>query len=286
MKRGSAAGLTHPNIVTVHDLIEEGGKLWIVMEYLDGLSLHQLLSQVGTLPAQSVAAIGQHLLAALRTAHQAGVLHRDVKPANVMLTGDRVVLTDFGIATVEGDIRMTTSRRLRGTPAFMAPERLHGGPASKEADMWSFGATLYSAIEGQPPYPGQDAATVLGMARSGGYPPPRRAGSCGRSSRVCCTTTRCAASRPSRPPDYWRACAPAATPRRSDRPFPCGHRYSSSPRLARASASAASMAAASSGVGAVPPRWAGSHHAPGGDLRVVALGPVQQLRHPRVQVGA
>ncbi|MEV0228698.1 serine/threonine-protein kinase [Nonomuraea sp. NPDC050786] len=171
-----AAGLTHPNIVTVHDLIEEGGKLWIVMEYLDGLSLHQLLSQVGTLPAQSVAAIGQHLLAALRTAHKAGVLHRDVKPANVMLTGDRVVLTDFGIATAEGDIRMTTSRRLRGTPAFMAPERLHGGPASKEADMWSFGATLYSAVEGQPPYPGQDAATVLGMARSGPYPSPRRAG--------------------------------------------------------------------------------------------------------------
>ncbi|MEV4100585.1 serine/threonine-protein kinase [Nonomuraea sp. NPDC049649] len=172
-----AARLTHPNIVTVHDLIEEGGKLWIVMEYLDGLSMHQLLSQVGTLPAQSVAAIGRHLLAALRTAHQAGVLHRDVKPANVMLTGDRVVLTDFGIATAEGDIRKTTtSRRLRGTPAFMAPERLYGGPATKEADMWSFGATLYSAIEGQPPYPGQDAATVLGMARSGPFPPPRRAG--------------------------------------------------------------------------------------------------------------
>ncbi|GAA0924464.1 serine/threonine-protein kinase [Nonomuraea longicatena] len=171
-----AAGLTHPNIVTVHDLLEEGGKLWIVMEYLDGLSLHQLLSQVGTLPAQSVAAIGQHLLAALRTAHRAGVLHRDVKPANVMLTGDRVVLTDFGIATAEGDIRTTTSRRLRGTPAFMAPERLYGGAATKEADMWSFGATLYSALEGQPPYPGQDAATVLAMARAGGFPSPRRAG--------------------------------------------------------------------------------------------------------------
>lgn len=171
-----AAGLTHPNIVTVHDLIEEGGRLWIVMEYLDGLSLHQLLTQVGTLPAQSVAAIGQHLLAALMNAHGSGVLHRDVKPANVVLTGERVVLTDFGIATAEGDMRTTSSRGLRGTPAFMAPERLHGGPATKEADMWSFGATLYSAVEGQPPFPGKDAVTVLAMTREGGYPQPRRAG--------------------------------------------------------------------------------------------------------------
>ncbi|WP_084956326.1 serine/threonine-protein kinase [Thermoactinospora rubra] len=171
-----AAGLSHPNIVTVHDLIEEGGRLWIVMEYLEGLSLHELLSQVGTLPAQSVAAIGRHLLAALRHAHDSSVLHRDVKPANVMLTGDRVVLTDFGIATADTGARGGTSRGLRGTPAFMAPERLHGGAATKEADMWSFGATLYSAVEGQPPYPGKDAPTVVAMVHNGGYPPPRRAG--------------------------------------------------------------------------------------------------------------
>lgn len=171
-----AAGLSHPSIVTVHDLIEESGRLWIVMEYLDGLSLHQLLTQVGTLPAQSVAAIGQHLLAALMNAHSSGVLHRDVKPANVVLTGERVVLTDFGIASAEGDMRTTSSRGLRGTPAFMAPERLHGGPATKEGDMWSFGATLYTALEGQPPYPGKDAPSVLAMLRDGGYPPPRRAG--------------------------------------------------------------------------------------------------------------
>ncbi|GAA4039772.1 serine/threonine-protein kinase [Nonomuraea soli] len=172
-----AAGLSHPNIVTVHDLIEESGRLWIVMEYLDGLSLHQLLSQVGTLPAQSVAGIGRHLLAALRNAHRSSVLHRDVKPANVMLTGDRVVLTDFGIATADsGTATATTSRGLRGTPAFMAPERLYGGAATKEADMWSFGATLYSAVEGTPPFPGKDAPTVVAMVQSGSYPPPRRAG--------------------------------------------------------------------------------------------------------------
>ncbi|MEV0584984.1 serine/threonine-protein kinase [Nonomuraea sp. NPDC050310] len=171
-----AAGLSHPNIVTVHDLIEEGGRLWIVMEYLDGLSLHQLLSQVGTLPAQSVAAIGRHLLAALRNAHGSSVLHRDVKPANVMLTGDRVVLTDFGIATADTGANAPASRGLRGTPAFMAPERLYGGAATKEADMWSFGATLYSAVEGQPPYPGKDAPTVVAMIQNGVYPLPRRAG--------------------------------------------------------------------------------------------------------------
>ncbi|MEU7004689.1 serine/threonine-protein kinase [Nonomuraea sp. NPDC046570] len=171
-----AARLTHPSIITVHDLVEEQGKLWIVMEYLDGMSLHDLLSQVGTLPDTSVAAIGRHLLSALRNAHQAGVLHRDVKPANVVLTGDRIVLTDFGIATAEGDMTSTRSGGLRGTPAFMAPERLRGGIATKEGDMWSFGATLYSAVEGRPPYPGKDAGTVLKLAMEAGFPPPRRAG--------------------------------------------------------------------------------------------------------------
>ncbi|MEV4163097.1 serine/threonine-protein kinase [Nonomuraea dietziae] len=171
-----AARLTHPSIVTVHDLVEEQGRLWIVMEFLEGLSLHDLLSQVGTLPDTSVAGLGRHLLGALRHAHKSGVLHRDVKPANVMLTGDRVVLTDFGIATAEADLTSTRSGGLRGTPAFMAPERLSGGIATKEGDMWSFGATLYSAVEGRPPYPGKDAASVLDLYRQGGFPRPRRAG--------------------------------------------------------------------------------------------------------------
>lgn len=150
-----AARLSHRGIVTVHNLAEEAERLWIVMEFLEALTLHDTLVQAGPLPADLVAAMGRRLLEALRHAHDGGVIHRDIKPANIMLTGDRVVLADFGFAAPEG----TASTSMRGTPAFIAPEALHGRGGTREADMWSFGATLYMAVEGRTPF-----RTVTSMA--------------------------------------------------------------------------------------------------------------------------
>ncbi|GAA3807222.1 hypothetical protein GCM10022226_29250 [Sphaerisporangium flaviroseum] len=153
LREARAAGrLTHPNVVVVHDVIEENGRPWIVMQLVDARSLGQVLRDDGPLPVRMVAEIGLQILEALRTAHAAGVLHRDVKPENVLLTDDgRVVLTDFGIARMETDTTMTRTG-LVGTPAFIAPERLKGLSAQRESDLWSLGATLYAAVEGRPPH--------------------------------------------------------------------------------------------------------------------------------------
>jgi len=153
MREARAAGrLTHPNVVVVHDVIEEDGRPWIVMQLVPSRSLGQVIREDGPLPPERVAEIGLEVLKALRNAHAMGVLHRDVKPENVLLADDgRVVLTDFGIARVETDSTMTRTG-LVGTPAFMPPERLRGGPAQRESDLWSLGATLYAAVEGRPPH--------------------------------------------------------------------------------------------------------------------------------------
>jgi hypothetical protein len=153
MREARAAGrLTHPNVVVVHDVIEEDGRPWIVMQLVPSRSLGQVIREEGPLPPKRVAEIGLEVLKALRSAHAMGVLHRDVKPENVLLADDgRVVLTDFGIARVETDSTMTRTG-LVGTPAFMPPERLRGAPAQRESDLWALGATLYAAVEGRPPH--------------------------------------------------------------------------------------------------------------------------------------
>ncbi|WP_214320112.1 serine/threonine protein kinase [Nonomuraea sediminis] len=158
----SAARLTHPGIVTVHDVVEEDGRPWIVMELVRAWSLEQAVRQSGPLPVVQAAEIGIRVLDALRHAHAAGILHRDIKPGNVLLTSDRVVLTDFGIAAIEGDVTITQTGLLMGSPAYIPPERLSGQPITVAADLWSFGATLYAAVEGHPPYEGPDAIAVLG----------------------------------------------------------------------------------------------------------------------------
>ncbi|NAS21191.1 protein kinase, partial [Herbidospora sp. NEAU-GS84] len=153
MREARAAGrLTHPNVVVVHDVIEEDGRPWIIMQLVESRSLGQVIRQDGPLTPKRATEIGLQILDALRAAHAQGVLHRDVKPENVLLADDgRVVLTDFGIARVETDSTMTRTG-LVGTPAFIAPERLRGGPAQRESDLWSLGATLYAAVEGRPPH--------------------------------------------------------------------------------------------------------------------------------------
>jgi serine/threonine protein kinase len=175
----SAARLTHPGIVTVHDVVEEDGRPWIVMELVRAWSLEQAVRQSGPLPVIQAAEIGIRVLDAVRHAHAAGILHRDIKPGNVLLTSDRVVLTDFGIAAIEGDVTITQTGLLMGSPAYVPPERLSGQQLTQAADLWSFGATLYAAVEGRPPYEGPDAIAVLGAVLTQEPNPPQRAGALG-----------------------------------------------------------------------------------------------------------
>ncbi|MEU8144087.1 protein kinase [Nonomuraea sp. NPDC048901] len=148
----AAARFEHPNVIVVHDVIEEDGRPWIVMQLVQSRSLGAVIKQDGPLPPKRVAEIGLAVLDALHRAHESGVLHRDVKPENVLLADDgRVVLTDFGIATLETETQLTVTG-LAGTPAFIAPERLKGLPARRESDLWSLGATLYTAVEGRSPH--------------------------------------------------------------------------------------------------------------------------------------
>jgi eukaryotic-like serine/threonine-protein kinase len=156
----TAARLSHRGLVAVYDVAEEDGRPWIVMELVPSRSLDQVLTVEGRLPALRVARIGQQLLSALAAAHLAGVLHRDVKPSNVLIATDRTgtgwderaVLTDFGIAQFEGDPRLTQTGMVMGSPGFTAPERIRGGDATPASDLWSLGATLYAAVEGRGPY--------------------------------------------------------------------------------------------------------------------------------------
>ncbi len=173
----SAARLQHPGIVTVHDVVEEDGRPWIVMELVRAWSLEQAVRQSGPLPVIQAAEIGIRVLDALMHAHAAGILHRDIKPGNVLLTQDRVVLTDFGIAAIEGDVNITQTGLLMGSPAYIPPERLSGQPITQAADLWSFGATLYAAVEGRPPYEGPDPVAVLGSVLTQDPITPQRAGS-------------------------------------------------------------------------------------------------------------
>ncbi|MEU8107919.1 protein kinase [Nonomuraea muscovyensis] len=178
IREARAAGrLDHPSVVVVHDVVEEDGRPWIVMQLVRSRSLGQVIREHGPLPVGQVAAIGWQVLDALRAAHATGVLHRDVKPENVLLADDgRVVLTDFGIASLEAEAGLTATGGLVGTPAYMSPERLHGDPARPESDLWALGATLYAAVEGAPPYKRDSwAATVAAVLRDEPEP-PRRAG--------------------------------------------------------------------------------------------------------------
>ncbi len=149
----SAGRLNHPAVISVHDLIEEDGRLWIVMELLEALTLKETVRHLGHLPIHWVAWIGFQLLGGLRHAHGAGVLHRDINPRNILLTGDRVVLADFGIAALHGDLDTSATVPVVHVPTFVAPERLRGGPPTPAGDLWSFGASLYFAVEGRPPRP-------------------------------------------------------------------------------------------------------------------------------------
>ncbi|MBB6475301.1 serine/threonine protein kinase [Sphaerisporangium rubeum] len=172
-REAQAAGrLRHPGIITVHDLLtDERGLPWIVMELVAGASLDQIVEEGGRLSPEWTARIGAQVASALAAAHAAGIVHRDVKPANILLEGDRVVLTDFGIASLEGDTTLTPTGLMIGTPAYMAPEQIDGAAATAASDMWALGATLYKAVEGRPPFEAPTPAALL-MSVNRGKPAP------------------------------------------------------------------------------------------------------------------
>ncbi|MGW3999574.1 serine/threonine-protein kinase [Amycolatopsis sp. NPDC004772] len=154
--------LNDPAIVTVYDVITDGGTTFIVMELVEAPSLADLVRRRGPMPAAQAAQLGERVLAALQAAHAAGIVHRDVKPANILVAPDgRVKLTDFGIAHAVDDPRLTTSGMIVGSPAFMAPERVEGREAMPASDLWSLGATLFFAVEGSIPFERATTAATL-----------------------------------------------------------------------------------------------------------------------------
>jgi hypothetical protein len=173
----TAARLNHPSVVRVYDVVRTDVHPWIVMEYVPSRSLHEVIAEDGTLPPNQVAQIGLQVLGALQAAHRAGVLHRDVKPSNVLLTDDgRVVLTDFGLATMPGEATVTRPGMVLGSPAYISPERARDGHAGPESDLWSLGATLYAAVEGNSPYQRSSAIATLTALVTEEPPPARHAG--------------------------------------------------------------------------------------------------------------
>ncbi|MGK5672788.1 protein kinase domain-containing protein [Micromonospora sp. URMC 106] len=171
------ARLNHINVVRIFDVLRTDGDPWIVMEYVASKSLQDTLAEDGPVPPARAVEIGLGVLGALKAAHKAGVMHRDVKPGNVLLGNDgRVVLTDFGLATIPGDPNVTRTGMVLGSPAYIAPERARDGTAGPEADLWSLGATLYAAVEGKSPYARPSAIATLAALATEAPPPPKNAG--------------------------------------------------------------------------------------------------------------
>ncbi|MFB6520259.1 protein kinase [Streptomyces sp. NPDC056401] len=165
--------------VTVYDVVDEDGRPWIVMELIEGPSLAEFIRESGPLTPRRAAEVGLAVLDVLRAAHRQGILHRDVKPSNVLLAdrgNGRVVLTDFGIAQVEGDPSVTSTGMLVGAPSYISPERARGQRPGPPADMWSLGGLLYAAVEGVPPYDKGSALATLTAVMTEPVEPPKNAG--------------------------------------------------------------------------------------------------------------
>ncbi|WP_184924925.1 serine/threonine-protein kinase [Kitasatospora gansuensis] len=173
----ATARIRHTAAVTVFDVVEEDDRPWIVMELVGGRSLAEVIKEDGPLSPVRAAEIALEVLGVLCEAHELGILHRDVKPSNVLIGDDgRVVLTDFGIASVEGDTSVTSTGMLVGAPSYISPERARGQKPGPPADLWSLGGTLYAMVEGRPPYDRGSALATLTAVMTEPLTPPVNAG--------------------------------------------------------------------------------------------------------------
>lgn len=216
----AAARVDHPSVVTVHEVVMEGGRPWIVMEWVPGGSLADVLER-GPVSPREAARIGLPVLAALEAAHGAGVLHRDVKPGNVLLGAEgRVVLSDFGVALVEGERQVTEPGAIMGSPEYLAPERALGRRPGPESDLWSLGVLLFEAVEGRSPFRRQTTLSTLRAIVSDHPRPPVNAGPLGP------LITRLLSKEPGERPGVreieraLRAVAPATDPATGSAPDP------------------------------------------------------------------
>ena len=168
----TAAKLDHPSAVTVFDVAEEDGTPYLVMELVDARTLAEVVRSDGPLTPHRAAEVGLAVLGALEAAHAEGIVHRDVKPGNVLLRSDgRVVLTDFGIATTTGDSSITSTGLLLGSPSYIAPERARGEQPGPPSDLWSLGATLFTAVEGRAPYDKGEPLPTMTAVVTGDHAP-------------------------------------------------------------------------------------------------------------------
>ncbi|KOT36378.1 serine/threonine protein kinase [Streptomyces caelestis] len=173
----AAARINHSAVVTVHDVLEHDGRPWIVMELVEGHSLADAVKERERVEPREAARIGMWVLRALRAAHAAGVLHRDVKPGNVLLGRDgRVLLTDFGIAQIDGDTAITRTGEVVGSVDYLAPERVRGHDPGPSSDLWALGATLYTAVEGRSPFRRTSPLTTMQAVVEEEAEEPRHAG--------------------------------------------------------------------------------------------------------------
>jgi eukaryotic-like serine/threonine-protein kinase len=172
------ARLIHPHAVPVFDVVEQQGQPWLIMQFIPSITLAAVLEEVGPLEPEEAAQVGAQVASALAAAHAVGIVHRDVKPGNVLIAEDGTALiSDFGIAHAFGDATLTTSGMIHGTPAYLAPEVARGNEANFASDVFSLGATLYSAMEGTPPF-GRDenSMALLHRVAAGEFPPPQHCG--------------------------------------------------------------------------------------------------------------
>ena len=168
-----AAALNHGNAVSVYDVVEHAGSTWLVMEYMPSRTLSQIIASEGSLSPRRVTHIGAQVAAALSSAHSQGIIHRDIKPGNILVGDDDVAkISDFGIARGQQDMRLTQTGMVTGTPAFFSPELARGDDATYASDVWALGVTLYTATEGVPPHQPQTNPLAM-LSVIANEPPPR-----------------------------------------------------------------------------------------------------------------
>jgi eukaryotic-like serine/threonine-protein kinase len=174
----SSAPLNHPNVVAIYDAIDEGDRIWLVMEYVDGRTLAQIIAEDGPVTPERAAEIGAQVADGLAAAHERGTIHRDIKPSNILVGPDgRAKISDFGISRTVGEATLTQTGMLSGTPSYLSPEIARGQDPSPASDVWALGASLFAAVEGRPPYASQpNPLATLQNIVSEPVPRPQRAG--------------------------------------------------------------------------------------------------------------